>query len=163
MAHRFEEIYAWLRETKPKVIVEIGTGSGKNACNLMESSGAERYVGFDLWEDADKYVHEIEFNNKEIDDLKDVRKRLKEGGFKFELIQGNTRVTLEDYCKDLSPFADVILIDGGHSTPTIANDFNWSMEMCKTTGVIFLDDYYYGLKNHDVGANRVMGNLHAPY
>ena len=160
MQHRFEQIYAWLEKNKPKVILEICTFNGKNAVNMMKH-GAEKYIGFDVWEEGSEELDEIEFNAKKRVTKKDAEVVLK--GIDYELIQGNTRVTLEEYCKDKKPFVDLVLIDGGHSTPTIGSDFGWVIKIAKTSGTIILDDYYFGVPRANVGCNGVLASLNAPY
>ena len=163
MTHRFEQIYSWLETNKPKVILEIGTFNGKNAVNMMKKSGAEKYIGFDVWEEGSDELDEIEFNAKKRVTKADAEALIKKGGFEYELIQGNTRVTLEEYAKDKKPFVDLVLIDGGHSSPTIGSDFSLVIKVAKTSGTIFLDDYYYGVPRKCVGCNHVLASLNAPY
>ena len=89
MNHRFEQIHGWLREHKPKVILEIGTWDGKNAVLMMAAASAEKYIGFDLWEEPDIRVPErLDF------------------GFFFHIgnpcFVGNGRLTAEIYAAYLS-------------------------------------------------------------
>lgn len=172
MQHRFEQIYSWLEKNKPKVILEIGTYHGKNAIHMIKSAKAERYIGFDVWEEGSDELDEIEFNIKKRVKKKDVEKLIKNSqvdgkkgprGAKIELIQGNTRVTLEEYCLGKKPFVDVVIIDGGHSTHTIGSDFSWAIKIAKTSGTIFLDDYYHGVPKDNVGCNAPLAALNAPY
>ena len=163
MEHRFEQIYSWLEENKPKVILEIGTFNGKNAVNMMKKAGAEKYIGFDVWEEGSEELDEIEFNAKKRVTQSDAEKLIKSQKFDYELIKGNTRVTLEEYAKNREPFVDLVLIDGGHSSPTIGSDFSWAIKLAKTSATIFLDDYYFGVTKQNVGCNAALAVLNAPY
>ena len=172
MNHRFEQVYKWLEDNKPDVILDIGTFNGKNAVNMIKSSEAKRYIGFDVWEEGSKELDELEFNAKKRVKKSEAKKLIlaseidgKKGprGFKLELIQGNTRVTLAEYCLGKKPFVDVVIIDGGHSSHTISSDFSWAIKICKTSGTIFLDDYYFGVSRNNVGSNSSLAALNAPY
>jgi len=169
LEHRFQQIYSWLEEHKPKVILDIGTWNGTNAIRMMQESKAEKYIGFDIWEEGSEYLDEIEFNNKERVSQKEAEENFEKylnkskHKFEYELIKGNTRVTLEEYVKDKTPFVDFVLIDGGHSTPTISSDLQNAIKIAKTTATIFVDDYYFGIEEPNVGSNAVMGALNAPY
>ena len=61
------------------------------------------------------------------------------------------------------PFVDLVVIDGGHSTPTIASDFGWAIKIAKTSGTIILDDYYFNVPKANVGCNFMLATLNAPY
>jgi predicted O-methyltransferase YrrM len=163
MSHRFEQIHDWLEENKPEVILEVGTWNGHNAIKMMECSGAKKYIGFDVWEEGSDALDDAEFNAKKRVTKKEVEDLLKKQGFDFELIRGNTRVTLPEYVKDKKPFVDFVLIDGGHLTATVDSDFRSVTKIAKTTGHIFFDDYYFGVSVPNVGCNGVLAGVNAPY
>lgn len=166
MANRFNQVYSWCEAHKPKVILEIGTWNGHNAARMMNECGKDakvKYYGFDLWEDAEELedIDSIEFNAKAHVTEADVRKYLK--SYDIELIKGNTRETLPEFVKGKKPFVDLCIIDGGHSTGTIKSDFLTVLNIMKPTGVVVLDDYYYGCTIPKVGAQTVLCNIQVPY
>ena len=61
---RYEQLWNWVTDHKPKVILEIGTYDGKNGARMMKLSGADKYIGFDIWEDGTEELDKIEFNVK---------------------------------------------------------------------------------------------------
>lgn len=157
---RFQQIYDWIESHKPAVILEIGTWNGVNAVRMMKE-GAKKYIGFDLWEDGDETIDDLENNAKKRVSMEDARKTLKD--FDVELVKGNTRETLKAYVTGKSPFVDMVLIDGGHSRGTIKNDLLTVLKIVKSSGVIFLDDYYFNCPTPNVGAQTVTESLNIPY
>lgn len=157
---RFQQIYNWIEANKPPVIVEIGTWNGVNA-RLMMKEGAKQYIGFDLWDEGDEITDELENNAKKRVSKEEAEKNLK--GFDSELIKGNTRETLKAYVEGKKPFVDMAVIDGGHSKGTIKSDLLTIMKIMKSSGVIFLDDYYFNCPTPNVGAQTVMEGLNIPY
>jgi predicted O-methyltransferase YrrM len=157
---RFQQIYSYIEKHKPEVLLEIGTWNGKSAKHMF-GLGIKKYIGFDVWEEGTPELDEIENNVKKHVSKEEVEKTLE--GHDIELIQGNTRRTLKAYVEGKKPCVDVAIIDGGHSVPTIKNDFLHLLPLMKTDGVIFVDDYYFGCEDRKVGANSVMGDLNIPY
>ena len=157
---RFQQIYDWIEMHKPHTILEIGTWNGLNAARMLKA-GAQKYIGFDLWEDGDTTLDELENNAKKRVSLDQVEETLK--GLDVELIKGNTRETLKAYVKGKKPFVDMVLIDGGHSKGTIKSDLLNVIPLVRSTGVIFLDDYYFGCELPNVGAQTVLGECNFAY
>lgn len=157
---RFQQIYDWIEANKPEVIVEIGAWNGQNALRMLKE-GAKSYIGFDLWEDGDEMVDDLENNAKKRVTMAEVQKTLEK--HKAELIKGNTRETLKTYVSGKKPFVDMVVIDGGHSKGTIKNDLLLMMRIMKPSGVIFLDDYYFNCPTPNVGAQTVAEGLNIPY
>jgi predicted O-methyltransferase YrrM len=157
---RFQQIYDWIEAQKPEVILEVGTWNGLNAARMMKY-GAKKYIGFDLWEDGNETIDELENNVKKRASLEEAQKNLK--GCDVELIKGNTRETLKAYADGKKPFVDMAVIDGGHSKGTIKSDMLMVMKIMKPGGFIFLDDYYYNCPTPNVGAQTVMEGLNVPY
>lgn len=129
-------------------LVEVGTWNGSRAVHLAESlfaAGATNvsYVGFDTFESGNDRAHEgdtkpdasHEFVRCRLDNYRTLCKRLGRE-FSFDLIQGNTLVTLPVYgelkCKNPS-FA---YIDGGHSYSTTLSDYN---NLSHTPYIVFDD------------------------
>lgn len=157
---RYEQIWNWISDNKPDVILEVGTWNGQNALRMLKE-GAGKYIGFDIWEEGTQELDEIENNVKKHATREDVLKILE--GRDVELIQGNTRETLRNYIKGKKPFVDMAFIDGGHSKATIKSDLLNVLKIVKSSGVVFLDDYYFGCPNKDMGAQSVMAELNLPY
>lgn len=157
---RFQQIYDWIEANKPQTILEIGTWNGLNAARMMKE-GAKRYIGFDLWDEGDATIDDLENNVKKRATMEEVQKTLKD--FEVELIKGNTRETLKEYVAGKKPFVDMAVIDGGHSKGTIKNDLIGLLPIMKSTGVLFLDDYYFNCPTPNVGAQTVMEGLNIPY
>jgi len=157
---RFQQIYDWIETNKPEVICEVGTWNGLNAAQMM-SFGAKQYIGFDLWEDGDEVIDELENNSKKRVPMETAEKNLKK--HKIELIKGNTRDTLKAYAKDKAPFIDMALIDGGHSKGTIKSDLLAILRIVKRNGVIFIDDFYFGCKDDSIGAQSALVDFNVPF
>ena len=157
---RFLQIYDWIEAHKPVTILEIGTWNGQNASRMMKE-GAKKYIGFDLWEEGDETLDDMENNAKKRVTMEEARAVLK--NFDVELIKGNTRDTLKEYVNGKPAFVDMVLIDGGHSKGTIKSDLITVMKIVKSSGVIFLDDYYFNCPTPNVGAQSVAEGLNIPF
>jgi predicted O-methyltransferase YrrM len=142
------------------VILEIGTWNGING-RLMMKQGAKKYIGFDIWDDGNEEMDDLENNAKKRVTIEEAQKNLKDSD--AELIKGNTRETLRKYVEGKTPFVDMVLIDGGHSKGTIKNDLITIMKVVKSSGVIFLDDYYFNCPTPNIGAQTVCEGLNIPY
>lgn len=160
MSSRFQQLYDFIETNKPHTVVEIGTWNGHSATRMF-SEGIKKYYGFDLFEDGDAVIDELENNAKKRCSIEEVQKFLK--SYDVELIKGNTRDTLKEFVKDKKPFVDLAVIDGGHSMGTIKNDFLTILKIMKPTGTIILDDYYYNCPTPNVGAQSVLCNVQIPY
>lgn len=157
---RFQQVFDYVEEAKPKVVLEFGTWTGMNAKKLFKM-GVEKYIGFDLFEDGDDMLDELENNLKPRAPVDKVREFL--DGHDVELIKGNTRDTAGAYCKGKEPFVDMVIIDGGHSQGTIRNDMMASLALIKHSGAIFLDDYYFDCPISGVGAQTALAHFNVPY
>jgi predicted O-methyltransferase YrrM len=158
--NRFQQVYDWVESNRPHTCLEIGTWNGHNATRLF-SEGIQKYIGFDLFEDGDEIIDELENNAKKRQTFEQVKFFLK--SFDAELIKGNTRETLKEYVKDKKPHVDVCIIDGGHSVGTIKSDLLTVMKVMKNDGVIFMDDYYFNCPTPNIGAQAVLCNVQVPY
>lgn len=157
---RFQQIYDWIESRKPEVIVEIGTWNGLNATRMIKE-GAKKYIGFDIWEDGSEEIDDLENNAKKRVSMAEAQETLK--AYDVELIKGNTRETLKAYVDGKKPFVDMVVIDGGHSKGTIKSDLLTVMKIVKSSGVIFLDDYYFNCPTPNIGAQTVTEGLNIPY
>lgn len=157
---RFEQVYNWIEVNKPEIILEVGTWDGQSALRMMREGG-KKYIGFDLWNEGDEVIDVLENNVKKHVTFEEITETLKD--IDAELIMGNTRDTLPEYVKDKKPFVDLAVIDGGHSKGTIKNDLLQLLNIMKTNGVIFLDDYYFGCPTSNLGAQEVLRDLNLPF
>lgn len=163
---RYKQILDVIDQVRPSFIVEVGTWNGARAVEMSERalrySDSVRYVGFDIFQDADDETNKRELNVKKSFHVKEIESLLyrfqsKKGvhRFSFELVQGDTRETMRDW---YGTKADLVWLDGGHSVETIRNDY----EALKGSKVILFDDYYTPDQNGacpDVsryGCNRIV-------
>lgn len=163
--------------------MEVGTWNGDRACVMAEEAlkhhSAFHYWGFDLFEEATAEINAAEFNTKSVNTCDAVNQKLagfsrSHSGFSFELIKGNSQLTLhsaqestwknpDDGSINQLRSADLVFIDGGHSVDTIASDYS----VLKQARVILFDDYYTRDANGDcpdtekVGCNKLVDQLDA--
>lgn len=143
-ASRFAQVYETARAIEPTHILEIGTYDGFNAVRMVEAAGSpidsRRYYGFDLFEHQTAEAFESEFS-KRPPTRDQVASFLKRKGLADPLlVAGDSTVTLPEYVPDL-PTMDLILIDGGHSQETVAQDWRNVQPLIGPDTVIFFDDY----------------------
>lgn len=134
---RYEQLLQIIDLFKPQTIVETGVWNGHNAIRMIKQAQKHNrdvlYNGYDLFEEATPETDAIEFNVKKHNTLNEV----------FSLIHqetnANVHLHIGDTNKTLKPTsADLAFIDGGHSIPTIKNDF----VRLQSSAIIVLDDYY---------------------
>lgn len=139
---RYNHLVEMVGFYKPKTILETGTWNGDRAVQLclaalQASPGDIRYVGYDLFEDGNKELDQLEFNAKPNTAMDKVAKkldRLKElhPRFDYSLHKGDTRERMKHHKVDFA------YLDGGHSVDTAANDF----EKVVGSKVVVMDDYF---------------------
>lgn len=135
---RYHKILTLIDLYRPQTIVETGVWNGENAIRMIRTAQRYhqniKYVGYDLFEDANAESDAVEFNVKPHNNVDKVRRFIEANcpGAEINLVKGNTRETL------VSVTADFAFIDGGHSIETIAHDYE-ALEHCR---VIVFDDYY---------------------
>lgn len=133
---RYEELLRLAAQKNPQVLIEIGTHRGKRARSLAPL--CRHYYGFDLWEAGNDETDLRERNGKGRSTMIDVLKLV---GSQAELIQGDTRVTLQAFV-NRGIKADFVFIDGGHSVETITSDFYWISKILNPKAVVVFDDFY---------------------
>lgn len=130
-----------IEQYRPSIIVETGTHSGRSATFMCSQALEYRpnveFHGFDLFDMASDDTHRTEINGKGTGNYDKAHARLsglasKNPGFRFQLYRGFTTDTLVQPIQ-----ADLVYIDGGHSTETVMHD--WSMT--QHSRVIVFDDY----------------------
>ena len=150
---RYDQIAPIVRDKKPGVAVEIGVHKGKRAQMIAHHSGM--YYGFDLWEEGDAELDKKEYNGKGRSTRIEAQARLK--GSKYELIQGNTLITLPEFVKR-GILVDFAFVDGGHSVETIASDWKNLSQILAPGAIVVFDDYYTP-ESPLFGCNKVVNAL----
>lgn len=150
---RYDQIEPILKAKNPKVSVEIGVHKGKRGGMIARRSGF--YYGFDLWEQADADLDKKEYNGKGRSTRAEAEARL--GVSKYELIQGNTLVTLPEFVKR-GVLVDFAFVDGGHSVETVLSDWACLSQILAPGAIVVFDDYYTP-ESPLFGCNRVVNGL----
>ena len=153
-----------VEEYKPKNVLEIGVFCGvtsRNICELLKTNfGSDfRYYGLDLFgstktssvdEIEPKFLENQKFSNplktlyynfikkENLNSKISVQNFLKKFSQNIELIEGDTRVTLEKV--PLSEI-DFVFLDGGHSYDTVLSDLQKLYENMKKNSKIVCDDF----------------------
>ncbi len=153
-----------VEEYKPKNVLEIGVFCGvtsRNICELLKTNfGSDfRYYGLDLFgstktssvdEIEPKFLENQKFSNplktiyynfikkENLNSKISVENFLKEFSQNIELIEGDTRVTLEKV--PLSEI-DFVFLDGGHSYDTVLSDLQKLYDNMKNNSKIVCDDF----------------------
>ena len=153
-----------VEEYKPKNVLEIGVFCGvtsRNICELLKTNfGSDfRYYGLDLFgstktssvdEIEPKFLENQKFSNplktiyynfikkENLNSKISVQNFLKKFSQNIELIEGDTRVTLEKV--PLSEI-DFVFLDGGHSYDTVLNDLQKLYDNMKNNSKIVCDDF----------------------
>jgi hypothetical protein len=125
---------------RPKSIVEIGVYKGKRSKELIEVArifnNKVNYYGFDLFDIFNEKIFRNE--SSKFPYKKNVVKNKISKIAKVRLFKGFTHKTLPFFKKKV----DLVFIDGGHSTKTIANDWYYVKKMMHKNTVVIFDDYY---------------------
>ena len=153
-----------VEEYKPKNVLEIGVFCGvtsRNICELLKTNfGSDfRYYGLDLFgstktssvdEIEPKFLENQKFSNplktiyynfikkENLNSKLSVQNFLKKFSQNIELIEGDTRVTLEKV--PLSEI-DFVFLDGGHSYDTVLSDLQKLYDNMKNNSKIVCDDF----------------------
>ncbi len=153
-----------IEEYKPRNVLEIGVFCGvtsRNICEILKTNyGSDfRYYGLDLFgstktssvdEIEPKFVENQKFSNplktiyynfikkENLNSKISVQNFLKKFSQNIELIEGDTRVTLEKV--PLSEI-DFVFLDGGHSYDTVLSDIQKLYDNMKNNSKIVCDDF----------------------
>ena len=153
-----------VEEYKPKNVLEIGVFCGvtsRNICELLKTNfGSDfRYYGLDLFgstktssvdEIEPKFLENQKFSNplktiyynfikkENLNSKISVQNFLKKFSQNIELIEGDTRVTLQKV--PLSEI-DFVFLDGGHSYDTVLSDIQKLYDNMKNNSKIVCDDF----------------------
>jgi predicted O-methyltransferase YrrM len=158
---RYRYLFEIISQKHCRRIMEIGTWNGRRAAQMIASAKKfhpapeVEYYGFDLFEQMTEAVNQSELSKKP--PTKDeVEAILSDTGAKIFLYRGFTQNTLPEVVDKL-PKMDLIFIDGGHSLPTITNDWNYCSRLMDKNTVVIFDDYYYD--RNDVGCKRIVEGI----
>jgi len=158
---RYQYLKKIILENRCKRIMEIGTWNGSQAINMIETAKKIypaidiEYYGFDLFELLDEKTA-LEELTKVPPPMKNVKKRLEKTGANIYLFKGDTKETLPKVINDL-PKMDLVFIDGGHSIPTIKNDWEQAEKIMDDKTVVIFDDYYHN--RNDVGCKKIIEEI----
>ena len=138
MAKRYSQLIDLAAKLKPKHIIEVGVHRGIRAAKMCDAASAARYTGFDVFDTLPVSFQDDALNGKGMVGPADARRRLDAmaagGGFKYELVIGDTRDTLHPHPR----VADLAFIDGDHRVEAIAGDYA-ALAGCP---VVVFDDFY---------------------
>lgn len=134
MGYDVEPLIAFSRTFHPKTVIEIGIQRGETAkCILDNSPWIERYIGIDLTPDSQT---SLTIQQKEIPQIAG------------ECVKDDPRVELilkPNGSRELSPYdlptADLILIDGDHSSEGVLLDTLLARQVVQKGGIICWHDY----------------------
>lgn len=154
---RYEQLLSFVREAKPKAIVEIGTWNGDRAQQMLNiAPDGCRYYGFDLFEEATVQTDREEMNVKPHYFLDNVYQKL--SSWNVQLFKGNTRETLKWFRPEVK--IDFVWLDGGHSVETIRSDWESLKPHLAENAYVFFDDYYTGpIDTSKFGCNEIVKDL----
>ena len=148
-----------VKKKAPKVFLEIGVFHGvtaRNVCELLYKIHNEdfKYIGLDLFEENDENKSEVIPNTIFSNPLKNiyfkyikkqnpysmkaVEDLLKKFKNNINLIKGNSNLILKKI--DMSKI-DFVFLDGGHAYETVKNDLESCLDVVKSNGTVFCDDY----------------------
>ncbi|HUJ09747.1 MAG TPA: class I SAM-dependent methyltransferase [Verrucomicrobiae bacterium] len=139
--------------------MEIGTWNGNHARMMIQEAlkwhrpEEISYYGFDLFEDAepDVLAREVGKSPPSVEEVRGKLKCFAGQGVHIHLYKGNSTVVLPPLVTSL-PQMDFVLIDGGHSIPTIQSDWINTQKVMGAHTVVIFDDHYTDPPPHLDGA-----------
>lgn len=160
---RYQYLKEIIEKNNCRKIMEIGTWNGNQAIRMIETAkklypaSDIEYYGFDLFELLDEKTA-LEELTKVPPPMKKVKKKLEKTGANIYLFKGDTKETLPKVINNL-PKMDLVFIDGGHSIPTIKNDWEQVKKIMDDKTIVIFDDYYH--KRDDVGCKKIIEGIDA--
>lgn len=163
---RYDQLLDIIDEIKPRSIVEVGVARAERAEAMSRRALTYwpdvEYVGYDVFETRDQEFQKAAFNLKTVGTHNECASRLrsiqeKHEGFKFKLVIGETRDTLQGKRVNV----DLAFVDGDHRVNVIFHDY----DALKDSGVVVLDDFYTPDDNGNCvdvnmyGCNRLFDHL----
>lgn len=137
-------VLRYIKKNKPLKILEIGVFNGEFAIRMLKAAKKVSpksqiiYYGVDLFEDIteEDLVSEVSPLPLKKHLVEEVLSNL---NCEINLLQGKSDAVLQSMIGKIR--FDLIIIDGGHSELTVANDWFWSQKLLNETGAVFFDDY----------------------
>lgn len=148
---RYRNLLLEVYRSRARNILEIGVYNGRNARHMIETAAIFRppaeigYHGFDLFELLTPEILEKEFSKQPLTEAQ-VHRKLAATGARVTLTKGFTQETLPAFLErnagpDREQF-DLVFIDGGHASETIASDWSHVRELMGPRTTVLFDDYY---------------------
>jgi len=120
----YRTLFEFVKQHKPKTILEVGFNAGHSACCFLNASPDAAMYSFDVCQ------YGIEKEGLEV-----LQKY-----FNIQLIEGNSKDTLPKWLDENKILFDFIFIDGDHGYPTALSDINTSIPFLSQNGHIIVDD-----------------------
>jgi len=111
-------------------VCEIGVNAGHSLLLMLDANPTAEYVLFDIG--LHRYLEPC-FNYLET----------AFPSASLKLLLGDSKITVPAYAENHTGEFDVCHIDGGHLAPEFTSDYESSMKLLKTGGLIVFDDYDY--------------------
>lgn len=148
---RYRNLLLETYASQARSILEIGVYNGLNARQMIETAAIFRppaeisYHGFDLFELLTPEILEKEFSKQPLTEAQ-IQNKLSATGARITLSKGFTQETLPAFVASNTGAArrefDLIFIDGGHASETIASDWSNVRRLMSPRTTVLFDDYY---------------------
>ena len=120
----YNALFEFVKQHKPKTILEVGFNAGHSACCFLNASPNATMYTFD--------VCQYGFEKQGLQVLQQY--------FNIQLIEGNSKETLPKWLEENNILFDLMFIDGDHRYPTALSDINTSIPFLSSKGHIIVDD-----------------------
>lgn len=121
-------MYAMLKSTKPKTILEIGFNGGHSACCFLNASPDAKLYTFDICRWGIEEKAEVVLKKH----------------FDITLIKGDSAITVPNFLEENKLLFDLILIDGCHDYGIALLDIKNTMSFLNADGIMVIDDLHMG-------------------
>lgn len=121
----FQQLVRGLGDRRVRV-VEIGFNAGAGSAAFLTATDAVEVVAFDLG--LHEYVAPCSAH------LSD------RFGDRFSLVLGDSRETLPAFAAERGAWADLVLVDGGHTEEVARSDVEWGSRAATAEALIVVDD-----------------------
>ena len=117
-------MFDFIKDNKPKNILEIGFNAGHSACCFLNASPNSKLIAFDIcrWKTEEPACS--------------ILKKY----FDIQLIKGDSTQTVPEYMKQNSEYFDFVFIDGGHIKDIPYLDMINTKDRVSTGGHMLIDD-----------------------
>jgi predicted O-methyltransferase YrrM len=118
--------------------IEIGTGSGDFASEIVNSSAIDKGIILDTF-DGYEDVHNRHATHEQ---ESFVRERFSQYP-NIRIIKGDSKDTLPEICSSETSKYDFIYLDADHSIEQVSSDLASATKLIKETGIIGIDDFCF--------------------